>query len=423
VEQSSAVKPHMHKRWGISATHFRLWMIYSLGKSTAIVIPVLPIFVLAQQGLTVNQMLHVASYFLLVPLVLDIPAGWLSDRFGQRKTLIFGTVSFALAFVVLTFSVPHAYPAYLLLIGIAAACYSGSEAIYLKSILAEHTSLTSVISETNERVYLFSSVMLIVGGILYSISPLLPFATQIFLMAAAAGSLLGLPDGSNKPHISNSKPKNLKLPDEKMSIVFWQTSTLVVVYSGLFSGFVQLTSRTVQIQITDYLSTLPYIKLGILFAAGNFFSAAGSRFVRMISDLQTEEGLLISSAFLGGLSAWLLSSDSIICIGAGFFLLCVFKGFYRPPLTQLLQRFASSKRNQATTYSAANVAAMILAGLLHQAAAIFFDNVAKLYQSLAATLTILAVISLLIWIALSVIQFPLAILSDRKKRASGKQHK
>ena len=104
----------------------RLWTIFSIGKSTAIVVPILPLCLVTQHRLTVETMLQIASYFVLVPVLLDVPMGWLGDRIGHRFVLTIGTLIFLCGFGALLANTAHGYPIYLLCIGIAAACYSGA---------------------------------------------------------------------------------------------------------------------------------------------------------------------------------------------------------------------------------------------------------------------------------------------------------
>ena len=105
------VDPLMHR--SSEKQNVFLWIAFSVGKSTALVVPILPLFFFQERGYSIAYMLSVASFYVLLPVVLDVPMALLGDRFGHKRMLVSGSLFFTMAFLAVAIDLPHAYHLYL----------------------------------------------------------------------------------------------------------------------------------------------------------------------------------------------------------------------------------------------------------------------------------------------------------------------
>ena len=185
------VDPLMHR--SSEKQNVFLWIAFSVGKSTALVVPILPLFFFQERGYSIAYMLSVASFYVLLPVVLDVPMALLGDRFGHKRMLVSGSLFFTMAFLAVAIDLPHAYHLYLIGIGLAASCYSGSEITYLRFLSSSSENFEATLFRATEKVYLASVGLLIFGGMSYAYAPILPIAAQLAMLVIAIAALFLLP--------------------------------------------------------------------------------------------------------------------------------------------------------------------------------------------------------------------------------------
>ena len=373
--------------------NLNIWLLFTISKSTAIVVPILPIYFMEQGGYSVQYMLGVASLYILVPVLLDIPFGALADRIGQRQILLLGSGLFLASFLAVLSNTPLSYHLYMLTTGLAAACYSGSETLCLRGLLTSDLSLSRTLAQINEKFYVITAILLVLAGALYTVAPPLPLVIQCGMLLLAIAALLALPNNRSELHQHAKTPCQRHTPGASNALWLLLTATLVVGYSGLFAGLVQLNSRTVQIQFTEASGWNGYILVGVIFAVGNLASAAGARLASAFWLDVSDETKLHISAYLAAIAAWFLSNDSTGFLTIGFLTLCVFKGFFRPPLAACMSRLAQRGRRHATAYAVLNVASAAIAAAIHFVAAESFTEFQPLYLGMTLGLAIYSSVS------------------------------
>jgi MFS family permease len=142
-------------------------------------------------GLTLTQILLLQSIFSIATVLLDYPAGYLSDRLGYRIALniasLFGIIGWGIYTVAATFN--HVMVAEIML-GISLSFISGSDSALLYETLR---------AEGEERLYgRFEGRMngfaqsgealgALFAGVIYAAAPLLPFFLQVGVWLAALG--------------------------------------------------------------------------------------------------------------------------------------------------------------------------------------------------------------------------------------------
>jgi predicted MFS family arabinose efflux permease len=142
-------------------------------------------------GLTLTQILLLQSIFSIATVLLDYPAGYLSDRLGYRVALniasLFGIVGWGIYTVAATFT--HVMIAEIML-GISLSFISGSDsALLYETLRAEGKERLYARFEGRMNGFAQSGEALgaLFAGVIYAAAPLLPFFLQVGVWLAALG--------------------------------------------------------------------------------------------------------------------------------------------------------------------------------------------------------------------------------------------
>jgi MFS family permease len=140
-------------------------------------------------GLTLTQILLLQSIFSLATLVLDYPAGYISDRFGYRFALniasLFGIIGWGL------YTIADSFGSVLLaeiLLGISLSFISGSDsALLYETLRAEGKEQFYARYEGRMNGFAQGGEALgaVFAGVIYATAPLLPFFLQVGVWIAA----------------------------------------------------------------------------------------------------------------------------------------------------------------------------------------------------------------------------------------------
>jgi len=142
-------------------------------------------------GLTLTQILLLQSIFSIATVLLDYPAGYVSDRLGYRVALniasLFGIIGWGIYTVAGTFT--HVMIAEIML-GISLSFISGSDsALLYETLRVEGKELLYARFEGRMNGFAQSGEALgaLFAGIIYAAAPLLPFFLQVGVWLAALG--------------------------------------------------------------------------------------------------------------------------------------------------------------------------------------------------------------------------------------------
>jgi MFS family permease len=142
-------------------------------------------------GLTLTQILLLQSIFSLVTVVLDYPAGYVSDRLGYRVALTIASLLGIAGWGVYT--VAASFTEVLLaeiLLGVSLSFISGSDSALLyetlraegkEQLYARHEGRMNGFGQTGE------ALGAVFAGVIYAAAPLLPFFLQVGVWIAALG--------------------------------------------------------------------------------------------------------------------------------------------------------------------------------------------------------------------------------------------
>lgn len=299
------------------------------------------------QGLTLPEIAIIESLALALGLAIDIPTGFISDRFGRKLTLIGANIFQAASFLVFAFS--HDFWQFLtaaILLAIGFALSSGSEEAYIYENQSGDNyrktfSNVNVVDEAATILGLLLAPLLIAFFSLQSVF----IAASAFVFITAIVSWIILKDKRNMA-ISESQQKTR----EKQQIV-----ALVRKHAPLVLLFIALAiyyeAGRVFWQPQLISSGFKIEHLGFLFAAFKVASLAGAYVGRHQRFSPKKEivviGVLVTVSFL------LIASSVWFLVMAGFFLYSFLENVYRIVESNYLQGIASSQR-RASFLSAAS---------------------------------------------------------------------
>lgn len=340
-----------------------LYKIYQLGKSTALLVAVFPLFLSEKLSLSESEIILIGSYFFLLPLIFEVPLGILADIYGSKRVIYSGLVIFILAFVALLIMPSHlAYMIYLLAITFAGCCFSGSEDSLLMNIIPTDKRMFEIRSELTAFNYKASSILILLGGGAYYFNPIIPIILQILCLGVAAFALSQIK--VSQLNLKIKKKVNIinLLRDSKSTLNVYRLSLIFLI---ALCGFIIIANnRVVSIAFADILPFGAAMSVSIIFVLGNIISSKSSElFYQWFKGYKTP---LQPLAFLCGLvfvASIAMSFQSIICLVAGFWLLCAFKSAYRIYLNSVLLDSLFDRSNVATVLSLSNLFSGILAFL------------------------------------------------------------
>ncbi len=158
--------------------------------------PFLNVF-LVNRGVTFTDLALGGSVTAAITILSEVPSGYVGDRIGRQKSLLFGQTLFAVgisswAFVRSTTAVVSVSVVF----GIASAFQSGSTQAWLYDVLEEagEAARYAEIESRGSALRLWvTATTMVAGGLLYVVNPLIPFACAGALSWFGVGIVASLP--------------------------------------------------------------------------------------------------------------------------------------------------------------------------------------------------------------------------------------
>ena len=236
-----------------------------------------------QIGLTQEEILLVQGVKSFICALAEFPAGWLADRIGYRKTLILGTISVLVCWVlytgVNTFTGVLIADAFL---GIGWSFIYGTDAAVLYESLLGQDRLDEL-SMWNGRTSFWGQLTeagcAVSAGFLYEYSPTLPFYIQVVISVVNIGLATMLMEPNRPKSVRKDKIKEIFEMFKKTYIgsPILRYSTILFIVLGIAS-YLQVWN----IQVYAEKSGIPTSWLGLNWAAANIFVALGSLYSHKI---------------------------------------------------------------------------------------------------------------------------------------------
>lgn len=142
-------------------------------------LPIVTIYATAVAGISLAQIGIISSITSLVVLISEIPSGYLADKFGHKKSLLFGSFVMTISPLIYIFY-PNFFGACLamVLFWFGVSFHSGTQQAFIhETLLALKRPADFILISSQERRYAMTGNIILVAlvPLTYQISPLLPF--------------------------------------------------------------------------------------------------------------------------------------------------------------------------------------------------------------------------------------------------------
>lgn len=308
-------------------------------------------------GMDIQDIMVLQSLFSLAVLLQEMPAGYIGDTVGRRKSILIGCVFVFLGF--LTYCFAYGFWEFLagsLLLSVGASFLSGSDAAMLYDTLAE-LGRTEEYVEKEGRVSAIGNFSEAAAGILGGLIAIYSLRATYYVQTMVA--LIGIfaAYGLVEPTRSLSF-KNNKIWANITGTLRWvMVENVALRWFLLFAGILGGTTLTMAWMAQPYFefAEIPLLYYGILWTALNLTVGVASWFAHRLQSRFRYSQLLvvITCAILGGyLGVGLIGFSHLPAVlGIGFiFLLYIGRGLASPIIRQFINAETTSDR-RATVLS------------------------------------------------------------------------
>lgn len=337
--------------------NLKLLWAFTILLNLVFALPIILPYYKNELGLSFHDFLIGESVFAVVLILFDVPAGYLADRWGRKKTLALGAAVSACAFTLLA-NASGFWTAILsqAAVGVDVALISGANSALLYDTL---------LSQGREREYrryegfrfalqLYSCAFAcIAGGYLYTFDHHLPFYMMVVLLVGAFCVALFFVEPPRHKHIAKHHP----IRDIKDTLVYVLHGHKEIAAIVLLMVIVFSTTKICMWGIQAYADALkiPEIYNGWILSAVMMLGAVSGHFGhKILPNLRGQQALqgliflLVTMLVLAGVS---LSYAGIFFLGLEAFVF----GFGMPRAQETINGLVDSSR-RATVLSSANLA-------------------------------------------------------------------
>ncbi|MBZ8177439.1 MFS transporter [Corynebacterium sp. 3HC-13] len=354
----------------MKVSYLRRYRLAYYLKSTALTMPVLPIWCSEQAGVGVSIYLAGMAIQGIASLAIDFPLSIWSDKTQPRIPYALGLGIFALAFIATVIGGLGGFVGYLVSICLAGALMSGSDTALLMNITKEH--FQAEIYELNRRFYLLTSGLFLVGVGLYLVSPKLLFGVQAFVLVIAACLIATIHTADHK-HLETGMSQRATSESDwriRPTLVWTVVVMAICLAGGEFEAANQLLNRSLQILVAAV--SLPEINslwtvAGVLVLTNMLSSLGLGARARQLSEkhgLRATLGVITT----GTVSALIFINSGLLpVIVLGAVLMGMTKGIYRPLFTTLAVQTLPSARWKARWLSVTGMLSSLASSLINVA--------------------------------------------------------
>lgn len=321
-----------------------LWKLYVLSAVATFGFAV-PIFIPFQQAhdLSLQQAFLLQSIYALALVLLEIPSGYLADRWGRRHTILTG--SFALFLGMLTYAITSNFTGFLfaeLLLALGVSFHSGTvEALTYDTLveLKEERRFLKVNGQQGFFALGSKAITSLLVGLLAAVSLRLPFYADVGLFGAATLVSYFLVE-----------PHRHILKETKHLRILWNICTHALLHNRALQAAIALYTivAAMDIQIFWFLQAyqiaigLPMALFGITNAVMCLLGAFAYREAHYLGKRAEHKGTLFVIAFGVILTCFGLSAVSSIGGLAFFMMEGMAFGVFDPLLSNLMNRITTS---------------------------------------------------------------------------------
>jgi len=359
----------------------KLYLIYVLAWF-GFIAPIIILFYQAN-GLTLRDAFLLQSLFSIAVLALEIPSGYISDRWGRKQTTITGSLFLFLGFLTYGFSTSFAgFFLAEMLLAVGVSFHSGTlEALTYDTLLElkREGSYKHLYGRQISFRFLAEALGSLCAGFLMVISFRVPFWTGAFL--AGISFLVAL---------TLIEPKRHKLQEERHLQAIWKISKQTLKENIPLRSIIILSSLIGVLTLSLFWFTQPYqiemglpvVFFGFVHAGIVIMGAIATRCTHAISQRISDRlfltliavSVLVSYALLSGITA--LWAIAFFAVGR------IAWGFLTPLISDIVNRMTASD-TRATVLSVR----MFFSRVLFAIFAPFWGYLADVYSLQTAILT------------------------------------
>ena len=322
-----------------------IWKLYVI-KAFRWFLLAMPITVIffQENGLSLSQVMILQGSYSLTIAFMEIPSGYLADRFGRKNTLVLGAIFSFLGF--LTISTSFEFTPFLLgelLLGVGASFISGADSALLYDSLLE-SKKKNLYTKIEGRIYgignFSEAIAGICGGILADISLRLPWSIQVVVAALAIPIALILVEP--KIHQKSTLTFNIKS--------IWRVVRFSLMENRRLKWLIIFSSVTGLATLSLAWFTQPYFKsinmpityFGVVWAILNLSTGVASFNAHLFEKIWSNKQLLVVIC-LGTSIPIILIMFSSYTLGLCFILIVfLVRGIATPTLRQFINDITPS---------------------------------------------------------------------------------
>lgn len=340
--------------------NIRVLGVFTVLMNSVFILPVILPFYREELGLTFHDFLIGESLFAAAVIFWDVPAGYLADKWGRKKTLILGAGLMAVSYTLLLmatgfWSALFAQGA----IGVAYATVSGANSALL------YDSLLSVGRESEYRkregfrfaLQLYScAIACIVGGYLYTIDHHLPLIVEIFFITCGCISACFFIEPPRHKVQSVHHP----LKDIRDTLVYVLHGHREIAQLVLLMVIVFSTTKICMWGIQAYAEELKISEvyngwiISAVMLCGGLSGHFGHKILPNLRGAMALQSLVIFLVAILLIAGFSISFVGIVALGLEAFVY----GFGMPRATETINNLVDSSR-RATVLSTANLASAL----------------------------------------------------------------
>lgn len=334
--------------------------------------PILVIFYLKYVGVSFSQFIFLDSILFLLVAIFEVPSGYLSDRFGRKRTLLISRVFTILSMIILIL-----FPSYIgalisiIISGVFIPLGSGNEkAIYFESFkkLNEEKKLQKIYSKSNSISFVMLTITSIISGFIAKINLALPVLIDIILLIVISIATFFLLH-DDKTYLSNqemsaAKDKIGKFVYNHNNIKGLINVTPIFLLSALFFAALRVSYTAYQPLFKNLNIDIQYF--GMIFAFFNITcslsSYAAPKFLKMTSNELTT--LLVLTTFITISFIGIFISNSVFLVLLFIALQQIVRGLHGPFfLIQKNYYIPINSKKRVTYLSYSNLLSTLLVSL------------------------------------------------------------
>ena len=339
-----------------------LWKLAAIRalRSFMLIIPIIVLF-FQENGLTVQEVFLLQSLFSLAVILLEVPTGYLSDRFGRRNSIILGCILGTIGHGVYAFS--YGFWGFLgaeMLLGFGASFLSGSDSALLYDSLKElgRTAEHKRIEGRNSSLSMISeSAASILGGALALISLRFPLYCEAAIMIISIPIAFSLIEPKRQQLVSKSN----SFHDMMRLVKYALHDHSEIKWLCLYSSVVGASTLTMVWFTQPYLKNagLPIVYFGAVWAAFQLIGAYFSWHAHAIEKRLGKTASLVALIVLPALGYLLLGVSGSLMGGAVIVFFYITRGIHNPILLDYINGLVDSEI-RATVLSVKNLVGRLL---------------------------------------------------------------